>query len=95
MTQDYKMEEYLRNALTDSIFPSNQSDDVKHNERSFSHSYFEDLKERLLIEYNNKSLNDVHKWPITIRSSNISAIFFVPVIFPIRKRDRQNFLKVS
>ena len=59
MTQDYKMEEYLRNALTDSIFPSNQSDDVKHNERSFSHSYFEDLKERLLIEYNNKSLNDV------------------------------------
>ncbi|WP_407453195.1 ribonuclease H-like domain-containing protein [Methanobrevibacter sp.] len=59
MTYDYQMEEYLRNALSGSLHSSNQSDDINYNERSLSGSYFRDLKEKLLIEYDNKSLNDV------------------------------------
>ena len=59
MTYDYQMEEYLRNALSGSLHSSIQSDDLKHNEKTLSGSYFRDLKEKLLIEYDNKSLNDV------------------------------------
>ena len=59
MTQDYEMEEYLRNALSDSIYSTKNSDDLKQKERNFSSSYFHDLKEKLLIQYDNKSLDDV------------------------------------
>ena len=53
------MEEYLRNALSDSIYSKNTSDYGKQKQRRLSSSYFEDLKERLLIQYDKKSLNDI------------------------------------
>ena len=59
MTHDYQMEEYLRNALSGSLHSSNQPDDMNRNEKTLSSSYFRYLKEKLLIEYDNKSLNDV------------------------------------
>ena len=59
MTHDYRMEEYLRKALSGSMHSSNQLKDVKTNERSFSHSYFDDFKKKLIIEYEDKSLSDV------------------------------------
>lgn len=59
MTHDYKMEEYLRNALSSSIYSTNAPKDEKIVERNFSHSYFEDLKEKLLIQYDNKTLKDI------------------------------------
>ena len=59
MTQDYRMEEYLRNALSSSIYSTNPSKYEKQKEKTFSRSYFEDLKESLLIQYDNKSLKDV------------------------------------
>ena len=59
MTNDYKFEEYLRNALSNSISSSNPSEDTKQKARKLSSSYFQDLKEKLLIEYDNKSLSDI------------------------------------
>ena len=59
MTEDYFMEEYLRNALSDSIRSSNSTDHVERKERRLSSSYYKDLKEKLLIKYENKSLDDV------------------------------------
>ena len=59
MTEDYFMEEYLRNALSDSIRSSNSTDNVERKERRLSSSYYKDLKEKLLIKYENKSLDDV------------------------------------
>ena len=59
MTQDDYMEEYLRNALSGSLHPSNPSNDRQRKEKTFSNSYFKYLKEKLLIEYNDKSLSDV------------------------------------
>lgn len=53
------MEEYLRNALSSSIYPKDSSVYEKKNERRFSGSYFEDLKEKLLIQYDKKSLKDI------------------------------------
>lgn len=59
MTYDYEFEEYLRNALSNSISSQNPSEDAKQKARKLSSSYFEDLKQKLLIKYENKSLNDV------------------------------------
>ena len=59
MTYDYNFEEYLRNALSNSISSSNPSESTKQKEKKLSSHYYEDLKEKLLIEYDNKSLSDV------------------------------------
>ncbi len=59
MTYDYNFEEYLRNALSNSISSSNPSESTKQKARKLSSHYYDDLKEKLLIEYDNKSLSDV------------------------------------
>lgn len=59
MTYDYNFEEYLRNALSNSISSSNPSESTKQKARKLSGQYYEFLKEKLLIDYDNKSLNDV------------------------------------
>ena len=59
MTQDDRMEEYLKNALSGSMYSTKTSMNMKQNEREFSSSYFQDLKEKLLVQYDNKSLDDV------------------------------------
>lgn len=59
MTQDDRMEEYLKNALSGSMYSTKTSRNMKQEERNFSSSYFQDLKEKLLVQYDNKSLDDV------------------------------------
>ena len=59
MMQDYNFEEYLRKTLSNSISSQNPSEAAKKEARKLSPSYFADLKEKLLIEYENKSLKDV------------------------------------
>ena len=59
MTQDYDFEDYLQKALSNSISSSNPSDEAKEKARMLSSSYYSDLKENLLIEYEGKSLKDV------------------------------------
>ena len=59
MKQDYDFEEYLRKALSNSISSSNPSDEAKNNARRLSPSYYDYLKEKLLIDYEDKSLKDV------------------------------------
>ncbi len=59
MTYDYNMEEYFRNALSSSKNGQNQVNSVDSRNKSFSHSYYKDLKEKLLVEYDSKSLDDV------------------------------------
>lgn len=59
MTQDYYFEEYLRKVLSNSISSANPSANTINKAKKLSPSYFEDLKEKLLIEYENKSLEDV------------------------------------
>lgn len=57
--QDYNFENYLKNALSNSISSQNPSVKAKNEARKLSPSYFADLKEKLLIKYENKKLNDV------------------------------------
>ena len=59
MKQDYDFEDYLRKALSNSISSSNPSDEAKDKARKLSSSYYADLKEKLLMEYEDKSLKDV------------------------------------
>ena len=59
MNNDYNFEEYLRKALSNSITSQNPSENAKDKARKLSPSYYEDLKQKLLIEYENKSLKDV------------------------------------
>ena len=59
MTYDNNFEEYLRNALSNSISSSNPSESTKQKARKLSKHYYEDLKEKLLAEYDGKSLEDV------------------------------------
>ena len=59
MTQDYDFENYLRKALSNSISSGNPSNEAKDKARKLSPSYYADLKERLLTEYENKTLDDV------------------------------------
>lgn len=56
MRDYWEHEEYLRNSLSGHL---NSSNDEKQERKSLSGSYFEVLKNKLLIEYENKSLDDV------------------------------------
>ena len=59
MTDYSEHELYLKKVLSNSIGSLNPSEDAKQKARRKSSLYFEDLKERLLAEYENKSLKDV------------------------------------
>ena len=59
MMQDDDFESYLQKVLSDSISSSNPSKEAKDRARKLSPSYYNDLKEELLIKYNGKSLDDV------------------------------------
>ena len=59
MTDDNNFEEYLRKVLSNSISSQNPSEEAKDKARKLSPSYFSDLKEKLLIEYEGKKLKDV------------------------------------
>lgn len=59
MVADYNFEEYLKRALSNSISSQNPSKNAKSKARKLSPSYYRDLKEKLMIEYENKSLKDV------------------------------------
>ena len=59
MKQDYDFENYLRKALSNSISSSNPSDEAKNKARKLSSSYYDYLKEKLLMDYEDKSLKDV------------------------------------
>ena len=59
MTYDDQFEDYLRKVLSDSISSLNPSEDAKQKARRKSSLYFEDLKQKLLAEYENKTLKDV------------------------------------
>ena len=59
MMYDNNLEEYLRKSLTNSISSLHPSEEAKNKARKLSPSYFNDLKERLLIQYEDKSLKDV------------------------------------
>ena len=48
-------EEYLRNA----ILNTNESQNLKKSKKTLSSQYFKDLKQELLIKYENKTLDDV------------------------------------
>lgn len=56
MTDYWRHEEYLRNSL---LGYSDSSNGEKQQKRNLSSSYFDYLKQKLLIEYDNKSLEDV------------------------------------
>ena len=56
MTDYWEHEEYLRNSLLGHL---DSHDNERQRKRNLSGSYFEDLKQKLLIEYDNKSLKDV------------------------------------
>ncbi len=83
MMQDYNFEEYLRKALSDSISSQNPSETAKNKARKLSPSYYQDLKEKLLIEYDDKSLKDV-------MDCRISKTSFGDVL-KITKKERINF----
>lgn len=57
--QDDYFEEYLQKVLSNSISSQNPSEKAKEKARKLSPSYYADLKEKLLIEYENKKLSDV------------------------------------
>lgn len=59
MTHDYDFENYLRKALANSISSQNPSESAKEKARKLSPLYYDDLKEKLLIKYQDKSLGDV------------------------------------
>ena len=66
--QDNNFEEYLKKTLSNSISSRNPSEDAKNKARKKSPSYYSDLKEKLLIEYENKSLKDVMECKISSTS---------------------------
>lgn len=66
--QDNNFEEYLKKTLSNSISSQNPSEDAKNKARKKSPSYYSDLKEKLLIEYENKSLKDVMECRISSTS---------------------------
>ena len=83
MTQDYKFENYLQKALSSSISSSNPSDEAKDKARKLSSSYYSDLKEKLLIEYEGKSLKDV--MDCRVKSTSYGDVL------KITKKERINF----
>ena len=83
MMQDYNFEEYLRKSLSNSISSQNPSENAKNKARKMSPSYYQDLKEKLLIEYEDKSLKD-------IMDCKVSSSSFGDVL-KITKREKINF----
>lgn len=59
MTQDNDFENYLQKALSNSISSLNPSEEAKEKARKLSPLYYDDLKEKLLKDYADKSLKDV------------------------------------
>ena len=59
MTQYENHEKYLEKILSESISSANPSEEAKERARKFSSSYYSDLKDKLLMEYEGKSLKDV------------------------------------
>ena len=59
MTHDDSFENYLKNMLANSISSSNPSEEAKAKARKLSPLYFDDLKEKLMVQYQDKSLWDV------------------------------------
>lgn len=59
MMNEYEFENYLKKSLSNSISSQNPSNEVKNKARKLSPSYFNDLKEKLLMKYEDKSLKDV------------------------------------
>ncbi|WP_458454462.1 ribonuclease H-like domain-containing protein [Methanobrevibacter sp.] len=59
MMQDDNFENYLEKMLSNSISSLNPSNEAKNKARKLSPTYFADLKEKLLIEYDGKRLKDV------------------------------------
>ena len=83
MMHDYNFEEYLRKTLSNSISSQNPSETAKNKARKLSPSYYQDLKEKLLIEYDKKSLKDV-------MDCKISKTSFGDVL-KITKKERIDF----
>ena len=59
MNQDNNFEDYLQRVLSNSISSQNPSKKAKDRARKLSSGYYGDLKEKLLMNYENKSLKDV------------------------------------
>lgn len=59
MMHDDDFENYLRKMLSNSIGSSNPSQNAKNKARKLSPSYFDDFKNKLLIKYDGKTLDDV------------------------------------
>ena len=59
MTHDSNFEEYLRRALSNSVSSSDPSESTKQKARKLSGNYYDILRKKLLVEYDEKSLNDV------------------------------------
>ena len=83
MVEDYNFEEYLKRALSNSISSQNPSENAKSKARKLSPSYYRDLKEKLMIEYENKSLKDV--MDCKIASSSFGDVL------KITKREKVDF----
>lgn len=83
MVADYNFEEYLKRALSNSISSQNPSENAKSKARKLSPSYYRDLKEKLMIEYENKSLKDV--MDCKIASSSFGDVL------KITKREKVDF----
>lgn len=59
MMHDDNFENYLQKVLANSISSDNPSQEAKNKARKLSPSYYKDLKEKLLIKYEGKSLKEV------------------------------------
>lgn len=59
MTDYSEHELYLQRVLSNSIGSSNPSDEAKNRARKLSRSYFEDYKEKLMMEYEGRGLADI------------------------------------
>ena len=59
MNQDNNFEDYLQRVLSNSISSQNPSKKAKDRARKLYSGYYGDLKEKLLMNYENKSLKDV------------------------------------
>ena len=59
MNHDYGFEDYLRKAFSNQMGSKNPSQTAENKARKLSSSYYRDLKEKLLVEYDKKSLRDV------------------------------------
>ena len=94
MTQDIYFEEYLERMLSDSISSQNPSEDAKNRARRLSPSYFSDLKEKLLIEYDGKELKDVMNCEICSNSfgDTLKIVNKEKIDFSIEDNDFKNQL---